>query len=162
MDIRWTTSRDIPEIARIERASFRAPWTEQDIQAHLHAGCAASLVAMIDSQIVGYILCHAYRTHWLYIDSVAVAPEYRRDGVASALLADVERHTQAVPCRTMVTTIRERNVEGQKFFYANGFEVVRVRKNLFKGLDEDGYVFRRVLAVEPVRKSRKAIIGPVS
>ena len=75
----------LPQLEALERACFSAPWTRAQLASQLPDDRHVFLVAAAGETVLGY----ANFLHVLDegdIGNVAVAPEYRRQGIADALL----------------------------------------------------------------------------
>src|SRR5438067_2427933 len=84
---RLSSADDMDEILAIEHASFTNPWTREMYLAELaNTGVSFCFLAKDDSgRIVGF--CSVWRVlDELHINNLAVLPEFRRVGVATALL----------------------------------------------------------------------------
>ena len=76
----------IPQIAALEKECFSIPWSETMLEEELFNPQASFLVAEDEEgNILGYAGLHAVLDEG-YIDNIAVEPDARRHGVASALL----------------------------------------------------------------------------
>ena len=102
MNIRRETPKDYPEVYRLVKEAFasaeHADGNEQDLVEALRKGDAflpeLSLVAEIDGRLAGHILFTKVkiggRTE-LALAPLAVLPEYQRQGVGKALIAEGHR-----------------------------------------------------------------------
>ena len=73
-------------VAAIEQACFSHPWSESMLAEALYDDAASFIVAQNgEGTVLGYAGLHVVLDEG-YIDNVAVLPEYRRLGVADALL----------------------------------------------------------------------------
>ena len=76
----------IEQIARLEQACFSSPWTENMLADALFDTQASFIVAEDEEgNVLGYAGLHVIVDEG-YIDNVAVEPDARRHGVASACL----------------------------------------------------------------------------
>ncbi len=76
----------IPQIVALEQACFTSPWTETMLSDALFDPQASFIVAEDgEGNVLGYAGLHAILDEG-YIDNVAVEPDARLHGVASALL----------------------------------------------------------------------------
>ena len=76
----------IPQVAALEKACFSMPWTEAMLEDALFDPQASFIVAEDEEGgVLGYAGLHVVLDEG-YIDNVAVEPDARRHGVASALL----------------------------------------------------------------------------
>ena len=84
----------IEEIAALEKECFSTPWTEQMLTDALFDSQASFIVAEAeDGHILGYAGLHVIVDEG-YIDNIAVEPDARRHGVASALLTSTAASAQ--------------------------------------------------------------------
>ena len=79
------TRDDIPAIANLEKLCFADPWSENMICSSLDSRLSCWLVAELDGCVVGYVGSESV------LDSadmmnIAVAPDYRKQGIAQALV----------------------------------------------------------------------------
>src|ERR1700676_3131333 len=93
----WTiealaSAKDLDDVIAIEEASFTNPWTRDMYLAELeNEGVSYCYLARdADRQVVGF--CSFWRVvDELHINNLAVLPQHRRAGVATALLGYVFR-----------------------------------------------------------------------
>jgi ribosomal protein S18 acetylase RimI-like enzyme len=90
-------------------------------------------VAEIDGQIVGTAM-GGYDGHRGWVYSVAVKPGYRRRGIGSALMGEVERGLAAMGCPKLNLQVRASN-EGVVGFYERLGYAVEERVSMGKRLD---------------------------
>ena len=84
-DISRLTYADLPQVIAIERRAFPTPWSLAMFVLELSKPSGICLAARRDGRMCGYIVCSRYDTVW-HIMNVAVDPDERRTGVATALL----------------------------------------------------------------------------
>jgi len=90
LEIRRLTYADLPQIIAIERRAFPTPWSLAMFVLELSKPAGVCLAALRDGQMLGYLICSRYDTVW-HIMNVAVDPDQRRRGIATAMLADLLR-----------------------------------------------------------------------
>jgi ribosomal protein S18 acetylase RimI-like enzyme len=82
---------------------------------------AVFLVAEKDGELVGSAFgTHDGRKGW--INRVAVAPRYRRQGIAERLVSEVERHLGDMGIRIIACLIEDWNKESMEFFEKIGYK----------------------------------------
>jgi ribosomal-protein-alanine N-acetyltransferase len=135
MNIRRARNGDLPSILRIEKKSFaRNAWDRESFLDYLaQPASSVFLVATIDGIIVGYALAFHGRVR-ADIDSVAVTPAQRGQGVAAALLKRVIRSLRQRGFKTVSLNVRPENREAILLYQKLGFQ--RVRR--VSGYYEDG------------------------
>jgi ribosomal protein S18 acetylase RimI-like enzyme len=99
-------------------------------------------VFRIDGIVEGFSVYEIHTDHY-FVLNMGIAPEYRRRGYGSALIAEMKKHACFANKRMVGCYIRESNLEAQLFLRANNFLCVGVLRNHFG--DEDGYDFRYTL-----------------
>jgi ribosomal protein S18 acetylase RimI-like enzyme len=86
----------------------------------LRQGTAVFLLAEVDGRLTGVVLgTHDGRKGW--INRLAVAPAYRRRGIAQRLVREVEARLEALGLEVMAALIESRNQESLSFFQAIGY-----------------------------------------
>ncbi len=83
--LRQLTYADLPVVISIERRSFTTPWSPGMFVLEMSKSSTISLAAVEDDRLIGYAVFSRYDAAW-HMMNVAVAPEHRRRGVASALI----------------------------------------------------------------------------
>jgi len=89
--------------------------------AHELAGeCSIFLVAEDDGRIIGSVLgTHDGRKGW--INRLAVHPDYRRRGIGTQLVREVERRLDAMGIDIVTCLIEDWNTSSQEFFTVLGY-----------------------------------------
>jgi len=138
MNYRLTTmtAEHIPEIAAIERSCFSDPWSEGLFQEVLWNDAAVMVVAEgEDGAVMGYAELSVVLDEGT-LDNVAVAPEYRRQGVADAMLSAFVRFGRA-KLAFLTLEVRESNIPAITLYQKHGFRAVGRRKNYYSDPLED-------------------------
>ena len=104
MDILPATLRDLGPLRRIEQACFpRDAWPLLDLMAVLTWPEVIRLKAVVDDRMVGFIAGDPRRSEGMaWIATLGVLPEYRRRGIARALLLECEKRLNASRLRLCV------------------------------------------------------------
>ena len=132
----------IPQIAALERACFSHPWSEAMLEDALFDP-QASFIAAEDGEgnILGYAGLHAVLDEG-YIDNIAVEPDARRHGVASALL-DVFCRFGAANLAFLTLEVRASNAPAIALYEKYGFQRAGVRPNYYQSPREDAIIMTR-------------------
>jgi len=126
--------RHLPRVLRIERASFgRDAWPIGEFLDYYRECGAWFVVAKLSGRIAGYgITCLEQRG--AEIASIAVHPDYRRRGVAAALMHHMLDAVASAGLRRVELMVRCDNPAGQQLYRSLGFR--RVRR--VRGYYDDG------------------------
>ena len=134
------TVADLREVAVIERVSFSAPWPTSAYTTELTTNRLARYVgARIGGALVGF------GGIWLMVDeahitTMAVLPENRRSGVATALLLELLQEARRGGARVATLDVRVSNNEAQRLYRAFGFVEVGRRIRYYDDNGEDALV----------------------
>ena len=132
----------VPQIAELEKTCFSAPWSEASLEAALFDTQASFIVAEAeDGYILGYAGLHVVIDEG-YIDNIAVEPDARRHGVASALL-DVFCRFGEAHLAFLTLEVRESNGAAISLYKKYGFEEAGRRKDYYKDPKEDALIMTR-------------------
>jgi len=135
---------EIDAILEVERVSFTNPWTREMYLAELdHQGVAFFYVARdAGRRVVGF--CSFWRVlDELHVNNLAVLPEYRRQGVASALLARVLEAGASMGSRRATLEVRHSNDAARRLYGGFGFVVAGIRRAYYTDPIEDALVLCR-------------------
>ena len=131
-----------PQIAALEKECFSAPWSEQLLSDALFDPQASFIVADDgEGNILGYAGLHAVLDEG-YIDNIAVVPDARRHGVASALL-DVFCRFGAVNLAFLTLEVRASNAAAIGLYEKHGFQRAGLRPGYYQKPREDAVIMTR-------------------
>lgn len=134
--IREMQAADINEIMEIERKSFSTPWSELSFLNEMYDLNSISKVAVFKNNISGYI-CVKKIFDEGHILNLAVHPDFRRCGIASALMKEVLDELKKKGCRFLLLEVRISNLAAKKFYERFGFRVITIRKKYYTSPIED-------------------------
>jgi [ribosomal protein S18]-alanine N-acetyltransferase len=134
---------DLDAIERIERASYPTPWSRSMFATELAKPSSLSLGALDDAdRLVGYLVLSRYVDAW-HVMNVAVAPESRRKGVATALLRRLLDDTRHDAQRGYTLEVRVSNVGAIALYERFGFRTKGVRRGYYTDNREDALIMWR-------------------
>jgi ribosomal-protein-alanine N-acetyltransferase len=117
--------RHLPRILRIERASFGSEAWPRRYFLELYRDCRDFfVVAKVGGRIAGYAVACAEKRN-AEIASLAVHPDYRRRGVADALMRHTLRELHLAGVRRVELMVRSGNTAGAQLYRSLGFRRVR-------------------------------------
>lgn len=134
--IREMQEKDIPQIMQIECSSFSTPWSEAAFFSEIHKPYSFSRAALSGDTIVGYI-CINYVLNECHILNLAVHPHFRRQGIATLLLAKAMKESRKRGCVFYYLEVRFSNTGARKFYESFGFRIVGTRKKYYVSPEED-------------------------
>lgn len=124
---------DVPALVGIEREVFpESPWSAAQFREEL-SGVPKSrryLVAHEQGVIVGYAGV-ALAGDVADIHNIAVIPSYRKQGIASQLLDELERWAISKGVAALMLEIREGNTEAFPLYEKRGYAVISRRDNYY-------------------------------
>ena len=133
------TENQIPQISEIERFCFSAPWTEKMLAEELENPHACFLAAEEVGTVAGYIGCHMICDEG-YIANVAVAPDFRRQGIGKHLVQALIEESRKRGLSFISLEVRKGNIPAQTLYSGCGFQVAGIRKNFYSHPQEDGLI----------------------
>lgn len=122
---------DLGGIIEIEKTCFTADaWSEDDFIYRMNASDwhFINLTLEDEGRVAAYITATVVADE-MNIDSVAVAPDYRRKGYASALIDLAIKEAKAA---VVMLEVRESNTAAISLYQSLGFEKVGLRKNYYE------------------------------
>ena len=130
MTITDVNPQHLDEIQEIENACFSLPWHRAALEKQMCSDNCVFFAALDESgSVIGYIGL-MYVLDEGYISNVAVSPQYRRQGVADALIdALIDRAKGFLAFVTL--EVRESNHAAIYLYTKHGFETVGKRKNYY-------------------------------
>jgi ribosomal-protein-alanine N-acetyltransferase len=150
IDLRRLETRDLDAVDEIERASYPTPWSRSMLAAELQKSSSLALGAYDElDELVGYAIVSRYVDAW-HVMNVAVAPTFRRRGIAKALLERLFEVTASDPRRGYTLEVRVSNLGAIRLYELLGFESRGVRRGYYTDNREDALIMWR----EPVSAER--------
>lgn len=129
--VRPATIADAPEIAALERECIECPWSEKQIAESIESPGYTFLVAEYNENFAGYV-----GLEWCLdegnICNVAVSPDVRRAGVASALVTELQNAAKKRETAKLFLEVNENNVAAKSLYDKFGFVVLYVRPNYYR------------------------------
>jgi tRNA threonylcarbamoyl adenosine modification protein YeaZ/ribosomal-protein-alanine acetyltransferase len=137
--LRALTAADVTEVAAIERRVFADPWPEEFFLGELRHPLAHARLAEQDGALAGYCLA------WLgegagHLGNLAVAPEFRRRGIAAALLDELIASARKHSVERLALEVRVSNFPAQWFYRARGFRLAGLRRRYYRDNQEDALI----------------------
>jgi ribosomal-protein-alanine N-acetyltransferase len=143
LELRRLELGDLDAIERIERASYPTPWSRSMFASELAKPSSLSFGAVDETGVlVGYLVLSRYVDAW-HVMNVAVAPERRREGIASALLHRLLELTRDDALRGYTLEVRTSNLGAIRLYERFGFRRKGVRRGYYTDNREDALIMWR-------------------
>lgn len=112
---------------------------KSDITRQLELDTSYFLVAEIDGKAVGYMGLQIFSGEG-YVTNVAVLPQYRKQGIAKALITEqMKNHMDFITLE-----VRESNIPAVNLYTKMGFKNVGVRPNFYSNPTENAIIMTKI------------------
>ena len=132
----------VAQIAQLEKRCFSDPWSENSIRSELTGRHSLRVVALDGDTVAGYIGSQSVLGESDMMN-VAVAPEYRRRGIAQALILELIRRLSQQGNRSLMLEVRASNTPAITLYHKLGFAQVGRRPNYYRNPKEDALILRK-------------------
>ena len=139
-----TAVDQIDEVLAIEESSFTSPWTRTMYLAELENTGVSYCYLARDAQGRAVGFCSFWRVlDELHINNIAVLAEFRRAGIATALLTHVLAEGARLGARRATLEVRRSNEPARSLYERFGFIVAGVRQGYYTKPVEEALVLWR-------------------
>ncbi len=142
VDIRPLALDDLNAIEAIERRSYATPWSRSMFAGELAKPTSLCLGAFEDDRLAGYLIISRYVDAW-HVMNIAVAPQFRRRGIATALLQKLFEQTDDGSRRGYTLEVRVSNAGAIKLYERLGFVARGTRRGYYTDNREDALIMWR-------------------
>lgn len=142
IEIKSMTSETVEAVARLEQQCFSAPWSLASLTSELENPLAVFLTARVEGEIAGYAGMHHVVDEG-YITNVAVSPDYRRRGIARALMEHLLEYGKENRLCIITLEVRESNHAAKKLYQSLDFKETGRRRGFYENPAEDGIIMTR-------------------
>ncbi len=136
-------------VYELENAVFSSPRSLSAVEEDAGNPNAVFLAAFCEGEFAGYG-GFGYVLDEGYIGNIAVAPEFRRRGVASAILDEFDRRAKALGLRFLTLEVRSRNSCAIALYDKHGYVRAGLRKGFYVKPDDDGLIYTKELTDEDI------------
>lgn len=144
MTIEDVTVEQLDDIIEIEKQCFSMPWTWYQLRSQLRDSQHEFICALDDETVTGYVGM-MYVLDEGYISNVAVSPDYRRQGIADALIDELVSRCNSLKLAFVTLEVRESNASAISLYTKHGFSPVGKRKNYYELPREDAILMTKYL-----------------
>ena len=142
MNIVPMNEHHVPQIALLERECFADPWSQQSIASELHNPLSLWLVAQEGQTLLGYVGSQTCLDETDMMN-VAVHPNFRRQGVARALILALTEELKNRGSHCLTLEVRASNDPARALYESLGFAHVGTRRNYYQNPKEDALILRK-------------------
>ena len=137
-------AEDAHEIAELEKLCFSSPWSETELLASACLSYAVYFTARLDNGIAGYAGMYIAADQGV-INNIAVFPQYRRRGIASALIEALAAEGRSRGLSKLCLEVRASNAAALSLYEKNGFYRVGLRRGYYTAPKEDAVLLDKDL-----------------
>lgn len=139
LEIRKMRPEDLDEVEAVEQKIFSQPWSKKGFEDALNQEAALYMTARMDGKLAGYCgLLQSFDE--ADITNVAVASEFRRQGVAAEMLRTLMLCGRERGILNFTLEVRAKNESALQLYEKLGFERAGVRPNFYEKPKEDAVI----------------------
>ncbi len=142
MKIETMNLSHVARIAELEKICFSDPWSENSIASELQNKLALWLVALEGDSVAGYIGSQTVLDETDMMN-VAVHPDFRRKGIAEALVQKLVHCLHEKGSRCLTLEVRASNSHAIALYQKMDFHEIGRRKNYYRNPREDALILRK-------------------
>lgn len=135
---------DLDAVAALEALSFTNPWTRDMLERELRTSKVTRVhVLRLPRQRVAAFCASWLVCEELHINTIAVHPDLRRQGLATILMRHVFADAVRQGAERALLEVRRSNVPAQRLYEGLGFTVAGLRRHYYSHPEEDALVLVR-------------------
>lgn len=142
MIIETMNAAHVAQIAQLEKICFSDPWSEKSVASELNNPLALWLTAVEGERVTGYIGSQTVMDETDMMN-VAVHPDFRRRGIAEALVNELVARLKSRGSRCLTLEVRVSNLSAITLYEKLGFSQIGRRKNYYRNPREDALILRK-------------------
>lgn len=129
----------VKQVAELEKICFSDPWSENSVASELNNPLSVWLVAEENGIVCGYVGSQTVLDETDMMN-IAVHPDFRRKGIAAALIAELVRLLKERGSRILRLEVRESNAPAISLYETMGFTQLGLRKNYYRNPKENALI----------------------
>ena len=142
MEIRKMNAAEVPRVAELEKLCFSLPWSEKSVAGELDNPLSVWLVAMEGESLAGYVGSQTVMDETDMMN-LAVAPQFRRQGVGEALVNALTASLKKMGSRCLTLEVRDSNEAARALYGKLGFREIGRRRGYYRDPREDALILRK-------------------
>lgn len=127
-------------IAGIEAACFSRPWSAEAVLNEIRKEITSFYVCLVNGDVAGYISFESICGE-SYMGNLAVAPRFRKKGIASALLRRAIQTADHMKAEFLTLEVRASNTPAIRLYEKFGFRNNGLRKKFYSEPEEDALIY---------------------
>ena len=131
------------DILKIEQACFSVPWSERSIKESIENENTYLYLALAGGKAAGYMGVQIFSGEG-YVTNVATLPEYRRQGIARALMKRALENEMEF----LTLEVRDSNLPAINLYHSLGFQEVGKRPRFYREPEEDAVLMTKYFGDE--------------
>ena len=137
------TSDHVAQVAELERICFvTEAWSEKSVASELNNPLSFWLVAVDGERVAGYVGSQTVLDESDMMN-VAVHPDYRKQGIATALIVGLVEELRKKGSHCLTLEVRASNENAISLYKKLDFQEVGRRKNYYRNPREDALILRK-------------------
>jgi len=148
MKIVEATLKDFEQIYDIEQACFVEPYTREQLMYEFSENPLNKILVAYDEDKIAGFVDYMITFNSATISQIAVLPDYRKKGLGSKLLEEMEKSFPKEiddVVETITLEVRGSNINAISFYKKNGYENVVIKKHYYKNGENAVYMIKRLL-----------------
>ncbi len=144
MNLRSASPEDVPALIALSAAEANAAhWTSAAYESLLqraHEGHAILLLAEHHALPLGFLAAQSAGPDW-ELENLVVRPDARRQGIATALLAELLTRLRARAAALLLLEVRASNFSAREFYGQHSFVATALRPDYYRDPVEDAVLY---------------------
>ena len=132
----------VAQVAALEKLCFSEPWSENSVAGEISNPLSLWLVALDGDCVAGYVGSQSVMGESDMMN-IAVAPNYRRQGIAAALIEELVRRLKVNGNHCLTLEVRASNDAATALYEKLGFAQIGRRPNYYRNPKEDALILRK-------------------
>ena len=138
---------DLPYILEIENVSFPNPWREMTFKGEIYNQPISYPFVIIykpQKKVIGYLVFWQIKEQ-MQINNIAIHPDYRRMGIAEAVLQQVLSEIRMGGTKYVTLEVRPSNIAARTLYNKLGFDILGIKENYYHDPPEPALVMAKKL-----------------
>ena len=140
------TDEEFRQLSEVEQVCFPGSWTKETLLSEVNNQLSVLVTSRRDGRITGFALGRVVVDEGeLY--QIGVLPEFRRQGIAEELLAQLHNEMRERGAVCCFLEVRSRNFGAIALYEKSGYQKISVRRGYYN--DDDAVIYQKKFAETP-------------